>query len=172
MFELGLNNIPTLNKSLNLIKNWRLNIDSNSNGFTDDWEDSWLQAGTTATFSLDGVQKIEITSSPAAGIALQAYSYAKYIPVLTGQKYALLLYTKISGDVISSIGADYCDASKAYMDSVVGNSVSSTNYTLSYKEFTIPAGAFYIVPKLIVTPNAIDSLGSAWFKNAVARRMV
>jgi len=166
----SLNNNNIVNQSLNLIKNWRLNIDSNSNGLTDDWENSWLQGGTTAAFSIDGVQKIEITASPAAGIALTAFMPANYISVQSGQKYILELYTKVSGNVTSFIGADYFDSGKNYVDSIVGISISSAAYTRSYVAFTIPAAAAYITPKLIIVPDAVDNLGSGWYKNAVLRR--
>lgn len=172
---LGLNTkMPTstvLKKSLNYVKAWRLNNDSDASGFDDGWEDSWVGPGTVAVMTMDGVQKIEITASPGAEVALIVLNWADYIPVLPGQKYIYELYTKISGDVYSYAGCDLNDGAKGWVSTVSGNHISTTTYSRSYVEFTVPAGIFYLGTKLVLQPNAADDLGSGWFKNAVLRRL-
>jgi hypothetical protein len=131
-----------------------------ANGFS-----SFTDVGITATYTNDGVQKIEITNSTtAAGGGFIFTSDA--IPVEVGGFFGMTVEAKNTADVELATYFNFYDLDDVYISSAVITKTENANFSaFARTTVTVPAGAAFTRHFLGIMPKVAGNTGTGEFRN-------
>ena len=151
--------------NLNLVENFKLSTDLNSDGVGDGWTTS-TGTGNTVTRSIDdSSQKIEITASTGTS---QSTLY-RVIPCSAGQIFTFLMSYKVQGNVSAKLFVDWytsTDGSSGYISTSSSSTGTSTSYAGLINTVVAPSTAKSGRFQFGCAPNSSTNTGSVWMKSA------
>ena len=164
---------PNINKTLdmakysnvkpNLVKSHLMTVDTDSDGVCDNFA-SASGVGITATFSMDTVQKIQITASASVNVS---YVY-QIVQVIAGQIISFQFDYKVDGDVRAFLNVDWYENLNYLSSSVVAYGTSTSYAALQLLNLTAPATCTQATIKIGLHPLVIGNVGSVWIKAGMA----
>jgi len=149
--------------------NKAMNLDINTNGIADDWEQFFSSGNINHEFSIDATlncQKLKSTGGSGSGFRYVGMDYDHLIPVTVGDviKVEFDFYTEANINI--GIGATLYNSSGVAIDESEDNTSSLNTWSTKTHQFTVPSGTSYITPYYYLYVTASNIVGNLFVKNA------
>ena len=145
-----------------------MTVDTNVDGVVDNWTKN-NGAGVTATFSLDTVQKIEITASGAPSTSTYVF---QDIAIIAGEIITFKGTMKISGNVTGRVVVQCLDSADTVLSTTTTTFTDTSYIEKSVANLIAPPTTTKVKCILGILQNADGNVGSAWFKDASMVKVV